>query len=268
VALSDKDTLATTGHPGGPNLNDAAEKLLTEQFHHSWGYQQHVESQMVAHLRFYVTLLLGLGSVAIAILQFGRASTLPIVGLVGLLFLVFWFAGEALRRVYVELRIRKMKAIEDLNSIREYFGGRSSIVSKYSAFPVRRVESPPFLRKGCAEWYSLIFMALMNSLSLTVFLCLAIYQWVYPGIASWWPVFLVLITVPCFLFEFRSFTLQCYKYDLKRSQQLGESSKYDLLELKDRSKIENTLRRLGEYFEECYRRSLDTPEKRNPQKEK
>lgn len=264
--MGDKDILSTR-HPDKHNSEDAAEKLLTEQFKQSWGYQQHIESQMVNHLRFYVTLLLGLGSVAIAILKFGPASAFPITGLIGLLFLVFWFAGQVLRTVYLELRIRKMKAIEDLNSIREYFGGKSSIVSKYSSFPSRRVESPPFLRKGCAEWYSLIFMAFINGLSLAAFFYLVIYQWGYAGIAGWWPLFLVLIAVPSFLLEFRSFTLQCYKYDLKRNNELREPNKYTLLKLEDRSAIERGLKSLGEYFERRYDTKLNAQEKKQSRRE-
>jgi len=256
--LVDKDILST-GHPEEPNPEAATEKFLIEEFQQSWGYQQHIESQMVNHLRFYVTLLLGLGSVAIAILKFGPASPFPITGLLGLLFLGFWFVGQILRTVYLELRIRKMKAIEDLNSIREYFDSKSSSVSKFSSFPSRRVESPPFLRKGCAEWYSLIFMAVINSLSLAAFFYLTIYQWLP---------FLVLISVPWFLWEFRSFTLQCYKYDLKRSKELRQSGKYKLLELEDRPNIEKGLRKLGECFERCYDKKLNAQKKKEALKKK
>jgi uncharacterized membrane protein YciS (DUF1049 family) len=249
VALGGKDILNTE------DPKDTAEKFLTEEFQRSWGYQQHIESQMVSHLRFYVTLLLGLGSVAIAIFKFGPASTFPIAGLVGLLFLGFWFAGQVLRTVYLELRIRKMKAIENLNSIREYFSGKSSVVSKVSAFPARRIESPPFLRKGSAEWYSLTFMALINSLSFAAFVYLVIHQWWYAGIQSWWLLFIILV-IGLFYLEFRSFTLRCYKYDLKRSEEVGQEN-YDLLKLKDPSCIEKCLMKFGEYFERRYYKKLN-----------
>lgn len=260
--MGDKDML-NAGDPEESNPQATVEQFLNEEFQQSWGYQQHIESQMVNHLRFYVTLLLGLSSVAIAIFKFGSASTFPIAGLVGLLSLGFWFTGQVLRTVYVELRIRKMKAIENLNSIREYFSHKSSVVSSVSVFPSRRVESPPFLRKGCAEWYSLIFMASMNSLSLAAFFYLAIYQWVYAGIIAWWPLFIILISFPWFIWEFRSFTLYCYKYDLKREEELGDESKYGLLNRKDRPNIEEGLIWLGEHFERHYdKKSKDKKMKR------
>lgn len=96
------------------NHKDLAEKFLLEEFHRSWDYQQHIESQMVSHLRFYVMLLLGLISAAIAISKFGVNTSFPTMGLIGFLFLGFWFAGQIFRTVYLELRIRKMLAIEDI----------------------------------------------------------------------------------------------------------------------------------------------------------
>jgi len=245
-----------------PDSAAVAEKFLTTEFQQSWGYQQHIESQMVSHLRFYVTLLLGVISAAIAISKFGTAPDLPTVGLVSLLFLGFWFIGQIFRTVYLELRIRKMLAIEDLNSIREYFTGRSPIVSEYSSFPTHRTKSPPFLRKGSAEWYSLIFMASMNSLSLATCLYLTDHQWewasfklspVHGPILIW--IFCVLIFCALFVWEFRFSTLHAYKYDLKRRQQIGPSQ-YDLLNLQDRPIYERVLIKLSEYFERRYDNKL------------
>lgn len=264
-----RQSMSNTEEPVEADSTAIAEKFLTQQFQQSWAYQQHIESQMVNHLRFYVTLLLGLISAAIAISKFGPTSAFPTVGLVGLLFLGFWFAGQIFRTVYLELRIRKMKAIEDLNSIREYFGSKSAIVTKYSAFPTRRVESPPFLRKGSAEWYSLVFMASINSFSLVACLHLTNYQWKWASFVAspaHWPI-LVVVACAWFVWEFRFSTLHAYKYDLKRMQEIGPSE-YVLFKLKDRAIYERPLVRLAEYFERRYDNKLGVKRDKSARKSK
>jgi len=265
--MKEKKSKTITTNSVVQNTTEVADKFLLQEFTQSWGYQQHLESQMVNHLRFYVTILLALVSVSIAIFKYHTPAVYPIIGAIGVLFGVFWLVGLILRTAYLEIRIRKMKAIEDLNSIREYFAKKAPDISQYSTLPSHRDESPPFLRKGSAEWYSLIFMALVNSASFAAALYSTNYQWKWAyglidilHFPEWthsagWPL-IVLIGIIMFIWEYRFFTLHCYKYDLKREKETGKPSKYTLLNLEDRALYERALIKLGELFEEGYLKKL------------
>jgi len=237
--------------PDDSPIIDKAKDFLTKEFEQSWGYQQHIESQMVNHLRFYVTLLLGIVSASIAIAKFGAITTFPTLGLISILFLVFFFVGNVLRIVYVQLRIRKILSIENLNNIREYFHKEFPAISNVGVFPTLQKKSPPYLRKASAEWNTLIFIVIMNSLSLWAFSVLVNYQWnQFLDHLNW--TWLILIFLPvyivAFMLQFRSFTVQCYKEDRKREGRIGKS-KYDLFDERDASLYERPLIWLGRYFE-------------------
>ena len=103
-------------------------------------------------------------------------------------------------------------------------------------------------------------MALANSASFAAALYFINYQWNWAcglidilHFPEWtqyagWPL-IVVIGIIIFIWEYRFFTLHCYKYDLKRVKETGQSSKYKLLNLEDRALYERALIKLGELFE-------------------
>jgi hypothetical protein len=91
------------------------------------------------------------------------------LGLLFLLSMLLFVVGRFEIHMTTELRIRKMKFIEGITSIRAYFVELDGSINKYVILPKGIRKAPPYLRVGSQDWYQLIYLCVMNSVSLLIF---------------------------------------------------------------------------------------------------
>lgn len=91
----------------------------------------HLENKLFNHLSFFTTLFMGIVTASIAIFQLAKESdsSLPppaLLAVLSSLFALFVIVGRFELRIVAELRIRKMKFVEGITQIRQYFLKRTS----------------------------------------------------------------------------------------------------------------------------------------------
>jgi hypothetical protein len=168
------------------------------------------------------------------------------LGLLFLLNILLFVVGRFEIHMTTELRIRKMKFIEGITTIRAYFVELDDSVNKYLVLPIGLKKAPPYLRLGSQDWYQLIYLCFMNWISLIT----AWFTLPYFVIICWNIIFnkkdhLYILFVGIwtfiglFLSVFYSWELSykrimdtCATYDKERIKRMDNPIEYDLLEVK------------------------------------
>lgn len=141
-----------------------------------------------------------------------------------------------------ELRIRKIKFVEGLTQIRQYFVDRDESIAGYLVFPVGLKKAPPFLRKRSKDRVQLFYMSFVNGISSLIAWLLA-KGWILdlvrraPRQACWPEVVRCLWFLMCLPLFFLVFWVLCYNraqsscehYDQIREKKVGGKSEYDFL---------------------------------------
>lgn len=211
----------------------------------------HLENKLFNHLSFFTTLLIGIVTASIAIVQLTGDRSGPVSGpiavaSVSVLFLLFFIVGRFELRMTTELRVRKMKFIEGITAIRQYFVDRDKAIADYLVLPVGVEKAPPYLRVRCKDWYQILYISLMNGVA--VFLAWVLPLWLVvrvvikpvPGkigltltvvtVVSWLIAGLLIFYLGFWWFSYKSAMEFCERYDEMRVERTGEESQYDLLE--------------------------------------
>jgi len=142
--------------------------------------------------------------------------------------LVFAAIGYLTLLYFMELRIRKVKMIDRLSSIRDYLATRESgaaetLLRNDALFITGVPWSPPYLRRPCGEWYLMLYLCMLNAVAVGFF------AWAFQWLQVGW---LVVVGVAAFLWQFWTVTAWAYDEDSKREAKFGQS-KYAFLPHKD-----------------------------------
>ena len=211
----------------------------------------HLENKLFNHLSFFTTLLVGIVTASIAIVQLVGKTSAPLsrpiaVASVSLLFFLFFVVGRFELRMTTELRVRKMKFIEGITQIRQYFVDRDETIEEYIVLPVGVEKAPPYLRVRCKDWYQILYISLMNGIA-------AFIGWVLPLwlvvrilvepvgrvlrliiaviiVPGWLLIGLLIFFLGFWWLSYKSALEFCERYDEMRIDRIGEESQYDLLE--------------------------------------
>jgi hypothetical protein len=225
-------------------------QFILEEYRDLYQNVMHLENKLFNHLSFYTTLFLGTVTASIAILQLTPNNTpmsfMDAVGMLCLLSLLLYIVGRFEIHMTTELRIRKMKFIEGITSIRAYFVGLDESINEYIVLPKGLKKAPPFLRVGSQDWYQLIYLCVLNSVSFMIFwftvpyfinLCRFIItnQKYYPltgFILLWLVVGVVLSGINYWEFSYTRVMDECLSYDHDREKRMNNPIEYDLLDRK------------------------------------
>lgn len=152
-------------------------EFLNKEFETASAYFQHVEGKLNNLLVFFATLLvavitasyyLGSGDM-FKTLTFSRT---PRSFLMALLLIAFGAIGLVFIGVYTELRVRKIRMLEEMAAIRRY-NIESALRNGVDIRPAIRMvssipECPPYLRRPSEDWYTLLLMTISSASSFAV----------------------------------------------------------------------------------------------------
>lgn len=224
-------------------LGEAAGKdsadFLEKEFESGAAYFQHVEGKLNNLLVFFATLFVGVITACYYIGSNEMFRTLaftrtPRAVLVAFLLVAFAVIGLVFVGVYTELRVRKIRMLEEMAAIRGY----QVDAAQRAGSDIRRAitmvssvqECPPYLRRPSEDWYTLLLITASGSAALAVaipFLTFAIaVAFGHPAI-PYRPVVWVLEGLVAFLIagyvEFAWFTQFCFDLDLERKRKFSQA---------------------------------------------
>lgn len=204
--------------------------FLNLEYQETHRYFLQIESTMHDVLKFYSVSLLALISVSVGLAEFvlGGDSEVPLYAILAGLWFVFTVVGLLELHYYVELRIRKIKMVEQLAAIRDHYLGSNDNLTRLLRLIPSVSESPPFLRRPSAEWYSVLYFCAANTGVLVFGLFSADKEWQFfpdPFGPSGSATALVLLAfgLVSFLYQFYSATASAFVEDLKREGEVGKS---------------------------------------------
>lgn len=213
--------------------------FLEKEFESASAYFQHVEGKLNNLLVFFATLLFGVITACYYIGSSDMFRTLaftrtPRAILVAFLLTAFAIIGLVFVGVYTELRVRKIRMLEEMAAIREY----QIEAAQRAGFDIRRAitmvssvpQCPPYLRRPSEDWYTLLLIAASGSAALAVAIPFLTFAgavalghpaipfrqllWVLEGLIA----FLVASYV-----EFAWFTRFCFDLDLERKRKFSQA---------------------------------------------
>jgi hypothetical protein len=225
-------------------------QFLLEEYRDLYQNVMHLENKIFNHLSFYTTVFLGSVTASIAILQLTPNNThLSSYDALGLLFItniLLYIVGRFEIHMTSELRIRKMKFIEGITSIRGYFVELDDSINEYIILPKGLKKAPPYLRIGSQDWYQLIYLCVMNSISFMtswftipyfINLCRNIitnseYYLLMVFVMPWSIVGFIFSIIIFWEFSYTRVMDECSYYDNVRVERMNNPIEYDLLERK------------------------------------
>lgn len=151
--------------------------FLRSEFETSANYFNHIESKLLNMVTYYTTLLIAVvsassfvaGSSTFGSMTFGPVRE-PQEFFVGLATFLFFLIGIFLLGMYTELRVRKIRFLEEMAAIRSYFvatGKKLGVDISRALIMVTNVAAcPPFLRRPSEDWYTVVVMIFVNAIAL------------------------------------------------------------------------------------------------------
>lgn len=223
----------TSSKPSAPDPSS----FLSREYSETSTHYLEVESRMHDVLKLFITLLLGLLA---ASFTFAQVFALPVgdpptdkvvpdkvwLGL-SAVWLGFLVLSSLLRHYFIELRVRKIRFLEQIVAIRKAVTDASPDISSTLRLISGVEKAPPYLRRPSAEWYGIIYMSLTSGAVLAS--TLAALSWVF---FKWPPA----VLIPAAVVIFTGYTLICYgsivkfayEHDLQRQEDIGDSQ-YEFL---------------------------------------
>ncbi len=224
-------------------LGEAAGKdgagFLEKEFESAAAYFQHVEGKLNNLLVFFATLLIAVITACYYIGSSDMFRTLaftktPRAFFVGFLLIAFAIIGLVFVGVYTELRVRKIRMLEEMAAIRGYqieVAARAGSDIRQAITMVSSVpQCPPYLRRPSEDWYTLLLITASGSAALAVaipFLTFAIAfalgQPAIPLRHFVWGLEASVAFVGAGYIEFAWFTRFCFDLDLERRRKFSRA---------------------------------------------
>lgn len=167
---------------GDPAMADDAElfSFLQAEFEASADYVSHVGDKLLNVVIFYSTLLFGVVSACSFIATaelFAKLHWLnmaPRAFFIGVASGLFSAIGILHLGIYTELRISKVRALEQMASVRSYFVARAKSSGMDIGKVVRAASDvsacSKFLERPSDDWYTLVLMTLVNAVAVAVYI--------------------------------------------------------------------------------------------------
>lgn len=222
------------GEVSGPDSDTFVEK----EFETASAYFQHVEGKLTNLLVFFSTLLV---AVITACYYIGSTDTFknmtyvrtPRSFLIGLVLVAFAIISLVFVGVYTELRVRKIRMLEEMAAIRGYAidaAARNGQDIRRAIMMVSSVpECPPYLRRPSEDWYTLLLMTLSSATAFAFafpFLTFGVGKALAISIGAHGRAILVVEgLIACFgaaYVEFAWFTRFCCQLDLERQAKFAQ----------------------------------------------
>lgn len=209
-----------------------SDTFLEKEFETASGYFQHVEGKLNNLLVFFSTLLVAVITACYYIASTDTFKNMTFVRaprslLIGLVLVAFAVIGLVFVGVYTELRVRKIRMLEEMAAIRGYAidaAARKGQDIRRAILMVSSVpECPPYLRRPSEDWYTLLLMTLSSATAFAVafpFLTFEIGKaFAIPVEAhgrAVWAVEGLIVCLGAAYLEFAWFTQFCYRLDVER----------------------------------------------------
>ena len=227
------------------NTAEHVDTFLQKEFDTAAGYFEHVETKLSSVVTFYATLLIAVisGSYYISVSEMFQKMSFwviqaPRAFFIALAALVFFGIGIFFLGMYTELRTRKIRMLEEMAAIRDYYIKTGKAIGKDVSSGITMVAEivrcPEFLRRPSEDWYTLLLMSFVNSCALatavTFGLFVVVPNWIkyttvgkFVVVALWLGVFTAV-----FFSQFRWITVFCFVLDCERELKHG-TSEYALM---------------------------------------
>jgi len=214
------------------NVQDFEKDFLLREYQETHNYFNNVEGSMADLLKFYNSVLAIVTPISALLFRFLTERLFHTF--LGALALVIFLLGLYILAMYLELRIRKIKTLEQIAVFRERMieanhelGGLLKMITAIRL-------CPPYLRRPSSEWYTVIYISSVNGLlagcSVWCFLESVVQFSRIP--VAWWGVLLSALLVAGLVWYglFRWATGYCYVYDLKREKEYSVKNEYSFLD--------------------------------------
>lgn len=210
--------------------------FLISEYQETHKYFINVEKSMLDLLRFYNSVFAIVVPISALLFKFlVKTQTFPL--LAALAFIVF-LLGLYILAMYIELRVRKVKTLEQIAVFRERFIQKNPIFSQFLRMITSIKSCPPYLRRPSSEWYTVVYISFLNGVALAstiTFLLLWVDQSSRLDFLGSWKFillfvlfFLIIALVVHWLFLWS--TRYCYIYDLKREKEYCVKNEYSFLD--------------------------------------
>lgn len=229
-----------------------SERFLLEEYRDLYQNVMHLENKLFNRLSLFTTFFLGILTASVALTQLGGRQSLSLpdaLALMTLPYALLFLAGRFELRMTTELRARKIKFIEGIIKIREYFVAADPTIEDYLILPSKIEKAPPYLRIGSHDWYQLLYLCVLNTLSFLAAwtgIPFAIRFLAQRAIGPQFPVALVALFILAtlawelwgliasgvifWIFSYRSVMNFCQDYDTERERRMRKRIQYDLME--------------------------------------
>jgi len=234
-------------------------EFLISEYQQTHAYFINVEKSMLDLLKLYNFVLSLL--VPISAVLFRIFDTMHYFFVSALSF-VFFLLGLYILGMYLELRVRKIKTLEQIAVFREKLIAADESFSEFLRMITSIKDCPPYLRRPSSEWYTVVYITFLNGIAFAFFLCFGLVALNLLGIVS----SLMFIALPLITFEvwiglFLWATGYCYRYDLKREKEYQVKNEYTFLDPKPYfPAVFKPLRWCAEKHENTIRRSYSREE--------
>jgi hypothetical protein len=220
-----------------PSSADNNIAFLKQEFDTSHSYFVHIETKLFNLVTFYATLFLAVVSACYYIListAFSGMRTLSFA----IAAMAFFLLGSFTLGMYTELRTRKIKTLEQMAIIREFFAKNDvqgePDISAYLTLPTGIDKCPPYLRRPSEDWYTVLLMIFVNSVAL-IFAAFSVAKMLGMNpisVSRTRTTIAALGGVSAFILafygQFRRITMSMLELDCDREKRYGKAAGYDL----------------------------------------
>lgn len=202
-------------------------EFLKSEFEAAHTYFISIEQKIFEIFKLYSTIFLGT-TAAFFYIYFSMQPVGKYLDLSILLTIVFEIFGLYELNAFAELRIRKIKILEQLAIIRKYFkeNKEGKDISQFLIMIVGLDKCPQYLRRPSDDWYTSTFMIFVNSLVFGVFGYLMSLKWRLSWILSLTIAMGVLLII--FYLQYRYMTRLYFVFDYERRRKFNVEYNYDL----------------------------------------
>jgi len=232
-----------------PRKDSPASEFLLVEYQNLYQNVMAIERRLFHHLLFCLITFIGIVTASLALYQLLMLATpstnerAAAVARLSLLFVLFVIVGQFELRLIGSLHIQKVKFIEGLAQIRQYFVANEEAIAPYLALPVGLHKNPPSFSPRSQDWYLVVFLSLMNGLAAaiawvsplwilalwlvhthtpTIIVGAAVSIWILLGLAAFGLVFLK--------WSYQSVADSCSIYDRAHEEKTGITNGYGLIE--------------------------------------
>lgn len=196
---------------------------LELEFQETQKYFLQIEGTMHDIIKFYSTIVLAVVTASIALASMQGPTEQAKLKWLSILWLALAATGYLILLYFFELRIRKVKMIDRMAAIREYFANREhgSIegwLRNDAVFITTVPKSPPYLRRPSGEWYLMLYLSALNSTAAAFVAWGLAFHW----IGSLWAIVGGALVI--FFGQFWTVTASAHKQDLDRARRFGQST--------------------------------------------